>query len=50
MPRQAARAELLRHRGTRFDASVVDTLLCALDLADDPAVERHTALAPVAQD
>jgi HD-GYP domain-containing protein (c-di-GMP phosphodiesterase class II) len=35
MPRQAARTELLRHRGTQFDASVVDALLSALDLADD---------------
>jgi diguanylate cyclase (GGDEF)-like protein len=48
MPAQEAREELLRHRGTQFDAAVVDALLCALDLADHRPVERHAVLAPVA--
>lgn len=43
MPTQAAREELLRHRDTQFDATVVDALLCALDLADNLSVERHTS-------
>jgi putative nucleotidyltransferase with HDIG domain len=46
MPAQAAREELIRHRGTQFDATVVDALLCALNLADNLAVERHASFAP----
>jgi HD-GYP domain-containing protein (c-di-GMP phosphodiesterase class II) len=50
MPAQAARQELLRHRGTQFDAAVVDALLCALTLADNLPVLRHASFAPVGQD
>jgi putative nucleotidyltransferase with HDIG domain len=46
MPAQAAREELIGHRGTQFDATVVDALLCALNLADNLAVERHASFAP----
>jgi diguanylate cyclase (GGDEF)-like protein len=35
LPKQAARNELSRHRGTQFDGSVVDALIRVLDLADD---------------
>jgi HD-GYP domain-containing protein (c-di-GMP phosphodiesterase class II) len=45
---QSAREELLRHRGTQFDPTVVDALLQALDLADGSPGERYEALAPVA--
>jgi HD-GYP domain-containing protein (c-di-GMP phosphodiesterase class II) len=47
MPAQAARDELLRHRGTQFDAAVVDALLRALKLADNLAVESHASFASV---
>jgi diguanylate cyclase (GGDEF)-like protein/putative nucleotidyltransferase with HDIG domain len=47
MPAQAAREELLRHRGTQFDAAVVDALLRALKLADNLAVEGHASFASV---
>jgi diguanylate cyclase (GGDEF)-like protein len=49
MPAQSARDELRRHRGTQFDATVVDALLRALDLVDGLPVERYAAFAPVAQ-
>ena len=45
---QSAREELLRHRGTQFDPTVVDALLQALDRADGSPGERYEALAPVA--
>jgi HD-GYP domain-containing protein (c-di-GMP phosphodiesterase class II) len=48
MPAQAAREELLAHRGTQFDTTVVDALLQALDNADGPPGKRHAALVPVA--
>ncbi len=39
MSAQAAKQELLRRRGTQFDATVIDTLLDALNLADDLPIE-----------
>jgi diguanylate cyclase (GGDEF)-like protein len=46
MPAQAAKEELLRHRGTQFDTTVVDTLLDALNLAaDNLPIEPHASLA-----
>jgi diguanylate cyclase (GGDEF)-like protein len=39
MPTQAAKQELLRHRGTQFDASVIDALLDGLNLADKLSME-----------
>ncbi len=45
LPAQAAKQELLRHRGTQFDATVIDTLLDALNLADNLPVEPHAPLA-----
>jgi diguanylate cyclase (GGDEF)-like protein len=39
MPAQAAKQELLRHRGTQFDPTVIDTLLDALNLADNLPIE-----------
>jgi diguanylate cyclase (GGDEF)-like protein/putative nucleotidyltransferase with HDIG domain len=44
LPKQAARNELSRHRGTQFDGSVVDALIRVLDLADDlPHTSRRGA-------
>jgi diguanylate cyclase (GGDEF)-like protein len=37
LPKQAARDELWRHRGTQFDGIVVDALIHVLDLADELA-------------
>ena len=39
MSAQAAKHELLRRRGTQFDATVIDTLLDALNLADHLPIE-----------
>lgn len=36
LPKQAARDELGRHRGTQFDGVVVDALVRVLDLIDEP--------------
>jgi diguanylate cyclase (GGDEF)-like protein len=47
MPAQAAREELLRHRGTQFDPAVVDALLRALKLVDNLAVESQDSFASV---
>jgi diguanylate cyclase (GGDEF)-like protein/putative nucleotidyltransferase with HDIG domain len=48
MSAQSARDELLSHRGTQFDTTVVDALLRTLDLADGSPGQRDEALAPVA--
>jgi HD-GYP domain-containing protein (c-di-GMP phosphodiesterase class II) len=45
MPLQAAKEELLRFRGTQFDATVVDALLDALNLADNLPIEPHASFA-----
>jgi two-component system cell cycle response regulator len=45
MPAQAAKQELLRHRGTQFDSTVIDSLLDALNLADNLPIEPHASLA-----
>jgi HD-GYP domain-containing protein (c-di-GMP phosphodiesterase class II) len=50
MPAQAAKAELMRHRGTQFGATEVDALLRAVNLANSLPVEPHAAFAAVAQD
>ena len=39
MSARAATDELLRHRGTQFDAAVIDALLDGLNLADGPSIE-----------
>ncbi|MGB9182476.1 MAG: diguanylate cyclase [Solirubrobacteraceae bacterium] len=48
MPAQSVRDELLRHRGTQFDATVVDALLEALSFAEGPPGRRSEAVATVA--
>lgn len=40
-----AKQELLRHRGTQFDTIVIDTLLDALNLAENLPIEPHASLA-----
>jgi HD-GYP domain-containing protein (c-di-GMP phosphodiesterase class II) len=49
MPVQAAKEELLRFRGTQFDATVVDALLDALNLADNLPIEPHASFALAAR-
>jgi hypothetical protein len=39
MPAEAAKQELLRHRDTQFDATVIDGLLDGLNLADKLSME-----------
>jgi len=41
MPSQAAIAELLRNRGTQFDAAAVDALVHALGLGESSPVAPH---------
>ena len=50
MSTQAAKQELLRQRGTQFDASVIDSLIDALNLAGDPPSEPPASVALTAAD
>jgi HD-GYP domain-containing protein (c-di-GMP phosphodiesterase class II) len=46
LPAHAAKQELLRHRGTQFDATVTDTLLDALTVAEDLPIKPRASLTP----